>query len=259
MRHTNPNAGNRSNQNRRVALELRNAGKTPDVKQTVIVLEDDSDIANLVSMHLQQAGFLVKVCKTGDTVLAMARQQLPVLFLLDVMVPGSSGFEVCKRVRESRDLAKIPIIFLTAKATEEDRVKGLELGSDDYISKPFSTRELIARVNAVLRRFEQPLVANIVAPDFQLDSDSFTLTVRGAHADITATEFRLLHFLASHPARVFSRDQILDAVWRDMSFVTPRSVDVYIRRLREKIEQDPEDPRYLKTVRGAGYKFEAAR
>ncbi len=157
--------GSTSNQNRRVALELRNAGKTPDVKQTVIVLEDDSDIANLVSMHLQQAGFLVKVCKTGDTVLAMARQQLPVLFLLDVMVPGSSGFEVCKRVRESRDLAKIPIIFLTAKATEEDRVKGLELGADDYISKPFSTRELIARVNAVLRRFEQPLVANIVAPD----------------------------------------------------------------------------------------------
>jgi DNA-binding response OmpR family regulator len=229
------------------------------VKQLVIVLEDDNDIANLITLHLQQAGFLVKVSTNGDAVLSLARQQLPALFLLDVMVPGSSGFEVCRRIRESRDLAKIPIIFLTAKTTEEDRVKGLELGADDYISKPFSTRELVARVNAVLRRFEQPLVANIVTPDFQLDSESFTLTVRDHPADITATEFRLLHFLASHAGRVFTRDQILDAVWRDMSFVTPRSVDVYIRRLREKIERDPEDPRYLKTVRGAGYKFEAAR
>jgi len=229
------------------------------VKQIVIVLEDDSDIANLVSLHLRQAGFVVKVTANGDAVLALARQQTPVLFLLDVMVPGSNGFDVCRRIRESRDLAKVPLIFLTAKTTEEDRVKGLELGADDYISKPFSTRELVARVNAVLRRFEQPVVSNIVTPDFQLDSDSFTLTVRGAHADVTATEFRLLHFLASHAGRVFTRDQILDAVWRDMSFVTPRSVDVYIRRLREKIEQDPEDPRYLKTVRGTGYKFEAAK
>jgi DNA-binding response OmpR family regulator len=229
------------------------------VKQLVIVLEDDSDIANLITLHLQQAGFLVKVSANGDAVLSLARHQVPVLFLLDIMVLGSSGFEVCRRIRESRDLAKIPIIFLTAKTTEEDRVKGLELGADDYISKPFSTRELIARINAVLRRFEQPLIANIVTPDFQLDSESFTLTVRGNLADITATEFRLLHFLASHAGRVFSRDQILDAVWRDMSFVTPRSVDVYILRLREKIEQDPEEPRYLKTVRGAGYKFEAAK
>jgi two-component system phosphate regulon response regulator PhoB len=241
------------------ALEWQNAGNNPTVKQIVVVLEDDNDIANLISLHLQQAGFLAKVTATGDSVLTLARQHTPALFLLDVMVPGSSGFEVCKRVRESRDLAKIPIIFLTAKTTEEDRVKGLDLGADDYISKPFSTRELIARVNAVLRRFEQPLVANIVTPDFQLDSESFTLTVRGTPADITATEFRLLHFLASHSGRVFTRDQILDAVWRDMSFVTPRSVDVYIRRLREKIEQDPEAPRYLKTVRGAGYKFEAAK
>ncbi len=252
-------AGVETRQNRLRALEWQNAGNNPTVKQIVIVLEDDNDIANLISLHLQQAGFMVKVTASGDSVVTLARQQTPVLFLLDVMVPGSSGFEVCKRVRESRDLAKIPIIFLTAKTTEEDRVKGLELGADDYISKPFSTRELIARVNAVLRRFEQPLVANIITPDFQLDSDSFTLTVRGTPADITATEFRLLHFLASHSGRVFTRDQILDAVWRDMSFVTPRSVDVYIRRLREKIEQDPEMPRYLKTVRGAGYKFEAAK
>jgi DNA-binding response OmpR family regulator len=229
------------------------------LKQTVITLEDDADIANLIRHHLQNAGFTVYIAASGDQVVALARQHSPVLFLLDVMVPGSNGFEVCRQIRESRDLAKLPVIFLTAKTAETDRVHGLELGADDYISKPFSTRELVARVRAVLRRFEQPVTTSITTPDFQLDSDAVTLTVRGAVVDTTATEFRLLHFLASHPGRVFTRDQVLDAVWRDMSFVTPRSVDVYIRRLREKIEQDPESPRYLKTVRGAGYKFEAPK
>ena len=229
------------------------------MKQTIIVLEDDADIANLVRHHLQLAGFMVKVCDTGDQVIPLARKHPPTLFLLDIMVPGGSGFEVCRQIRESRDLARIPIIFLTAKAGEEDRVRGLDLGADDYITKPFGMRELTARVRAVLRRFEQPLTTNITTPDFELQGDSMSLSVRGKPAEVTATEFRLLHFLASHPGRVFSRDQVLDAVWRDLSFVTPRSVDVYIRRLREKIERDPEDPRYLKTVRGAGYKFEAAK
>ncbi len=229
------------------------------MKQTIIVLEDDADIANLVRHHLQLAGFTVKVCDAGDQVIPLARKQPPTLFLLDIMVPGGSGFEVCRQIRESRDLARIPIIFLTARAGEEDRVRGLDLGADDYITKPFGMRELTARVRAVLRRFEQPLTTNITTPDFELQGDSMSLSVRGKPAEVTATEFRLLHFLASHPGRVFSRDQVLDAVWRDLSFVTPRSVDVYIRRLREKIERDPEDPRYLKTVRGAGYKFEAAK
>ena len=175
------------------------------------------------------------------------------------MVPGHSGFEVCRQIRESTDLARVPIIFLTARAGEEDRVRGLDLGADDYITKPFGTRELTARVRAVLRRFEQPVTTSITTPDFELHSDSMTLTVRGKPTEVTATEFRLLHFLASHPGRVYSRDQVLDAVWRDLSFVTPRSVDVYIRRLREKIEHDPEDPKYFKTVRGAGYKFEVAK
>jgi DNA-binding response OmpR family regulator len=229
------------------------------LKQNIIVLEDDSDIGNLVSHHLQAAGFNVRLCASGDEVLPQARKQPPVLFLLDIMVPGQSGFEVCRQIRESTDLARVPIIFLTARAGEEDRVRGLDLGADDYITKPFGIRELTARVRAVLRRFEQPLTTSITTPDFELHSDSMTLMVRGKLTDVTATEFRLLHFLASHPGRVYSRDQVLDAVWRDLSFVTPRSVDVYIRRLREKIEQDPEDPRYLKTARGAGYKFEAAK
>ena len=229
------------------------------MKQTIIVLEDESDIANLIRHHLHQAGFAVEIATAGAQVLPLARQHTPALFLLDIMVPGSNGFEVCRQIRESRDLAKVPIIFLTAKAAESDRVRGLDLGADDYISKPFSTRELLARVRAVLRRFEIPVTTNIVTPDFELDSDAVTLKVRGTLVDTTATEFRLLHFLASHPGRVFTRDQVLDGVWRDMAFVTPRSVDVYIRRLREKIEQDPENPRYLKTVRGAGYKFEAPK
>jgi DNA-binding response OmpR family regulator len=229
------------------------------LKQNIIVLEDDSDIANLVRHHLQGAGFNVRLCASGDELLPQARKQPPALFLLDIMVPGHSGFEVCRQIRESRDLARVPIIFLTARAGEEDRVRGLDLGADDYITKPFGIRELTARVRAVLRRFEQPLTTSITTPDFELHSESMTLKVRGKPTDVTATEFRLVHFLASHPGRVYSRDQVLDAVWRDLSFVTPRSVDVYIRRLREKIEQDPEDPRYLKTVRGAGYKFEAAK
>lgn len=229
------------------------------MKQNILVLEDDSDIGNLIRHHLQLAGFNVTLCVSGDEVLPQAHKHPPALFLLDIMVPGHSGFEVCRKIRESADLASVPIIFLTARAGEEDRVRGLDLGADDYITKPFGTRELTARVRAVLRRFEQPLTTSITAPDFELHSDSMTLMVRGKLTDVTATEFRLLHFLASHPGRVYSRDQVLDAVWRDLSFVTPRSVDVYIRRLREKIEPDPEDPRYLKTVRGAGYKFEAAK
>lgn len=229
------------------------------MKQTVLLLEDETDIANLIRHHLQQAGFAVEVVSTGDQVVPLARKHSPMLFLLDIMVPGCNGFEVCRQIRESRDFAGQPVIFLTAKGAEADRVRGLELGADDYITKPFSTRELVARVRAVLRRFDKPVNTSIATPDFQLDSDAFTLTVRGKVVDTTATEFRLLHFLASNPGRVFTRDQVLDAVWRDLAFVTPRSVDVYIRRLREKIEQDPENPRYLKTVRGAGYKFEAPK
>ena len=229
------------------------------MKHTIIVLEDEADIANLVRHHLQQAGFSVQIATTGAQVLPLARQHAPALFLLDIMVPGNNGFEVCRQIRQSRDLARLPVIFLTAKTGEADRVRGLDLGADDYISKPFSTRELLARIRAVLRRFETPVTNSIRMSDFELDSDTVTLTVRGKLVQTTATEFRLLHFLGSHPGRVFTRDQVLDAVWRDLAFVTPRSVDVYIRRLREKIEQDPENPRYLKTVRGAGYKFEAPK
>ncbi len=176
------------------------------------------------------------------------------------MIPGSDGFELCRRIREDSQLALTPLIFLTARTGEADRVAGLDLGADDYITKPFSPRELVARTRAVLRRFEQRLPAQkISAGELEIDGEAVVVSVRGNQIPTTATEFRLLQYLAAHPGRVFTRDQLLDAVWRDTSFVTPRSVDVYVRRLREKIERDPEDPRYLKTVRGAGYKFEVPR
>jgi two-component system phosphate regulon response regulator PhoB len=193
-------------------------------------------------------------------VISEATSQPPVLFLLDIMVPGGDGLDLCRKIRQAQGLAATPIIFLTAKASEADRVIGLEIGADDYITKPFSPRELVARVKAVLRRFEQPLVpATLQAGDLEIDSGAMSLLVRGKTVTTTATEFRLLEYLARHPGRVFTRDQLLDAVWRDTAFVTPRSVDVYVRRLREKIERDPENPRHLRTVRGAGYRFEVPK
>lgn len=227
---------------------------------TIFVVEDDADIARLVRHHLEGAGYRTRVFATTLPVIAEAEKDLPAIFLLDVMVPGGDGFDLCRRIRGQRRLQTIPIIFLTAKTSEADRIMGLELGADDYISKPFSPRELVARVRAVLRRFERPLAPAVTKiGDIEIDSGAMTVTVRGSQITTTATEFRLLEYLARHPGRVFTRDQLLDAVWRDTAFVTPRSVDVYVRRIREKIEVDPEDPRYLRTLRGAGYRFEGPK
>jgi DNA-binding response OmpR family regulator len=230
------------------------------VKPSIFVVEDDPDISRLVRHHLEGAGFGVRVSPTGATVIAESERQRPSLFLLDIMVPGKDGLELCRQIRQTPALAMVPVIFLTAKSAEADRVLGLELGADDYIPKPFSPRELIARVKAVLRRFERPLSPGPVrAGDVEIDPSAMTLTVRGKPVTTTATEFRLLDHFARHIGRVFTRDQLLDSVWRDTSYVTPRSVDVYVRRIREKIEADPENPRYLKTVRGAGYRFEVPK
>ena len=227
------------------------------VKQTIFSVEDDADISRLVRFQLESAGYGVRTFTSANGVIAEAEKQLPSLFLLDIMLPGGDGLELCRRIRQTTLLAMVPVIFLTAKVSESDKIMGLELGADDYIAKPFSPRELVARVRAVLRRFERPLAPAIVkAGDVEIDSGGMTLTVRGNLTQTTATEFRLLEYLARHPGRVFTRDQLLDAVWRDTHYVTPRSVDVYVRRIREKIEENPDDPRYLKTVRGAGYRFE---
>ncbi|HEU5452873.1 MAG TPA: response regulator transcription factor [Terriglobales bacterium] len=230
------------------------------MQRLIFAVEDDADISRLVAHHLQGAGFRVRTFANSPSVIGEAERQHPALFLLDIMVPGPDGLELCRRIRQNPGLAAVPVIFLTARTAEADRVLGLELGGDDYITKPFSPRELVARVKAVLRRFEQPLPPAVTrAGDIEIDSGAMLLKVGGRIVETTATEFRLLEYFARHPDRVFTRDQLLDAVWRDTAFVTPRSVDVYVRRLREKIEQDPEDPRYLITVRGAGYRFEAPK
>jgi len=235
-------------------------GYNTAVKQTIFAVEDDTDISRLVRHHLEGAGYGVRSFSAATGVVSEAEKQSPALFLLDIMLPGGDGLELCRRIRQTPALSMVPVIFLTAKTTESDKVIGLELGADDYIPKPFSPRELVARVRAVLRRFERPLAPAIVkAGEIEIDGGGMTLMVRGALTQTTATEFRLLEYLARHPGRVFTRDQLLDAVWRDTHYVTPRSVDVYVRRIREKIEADPEEPRYLKTVRGAGYRFEVPK
>ena len=230
------------------------------MKPLIFVVEDEADIARLVKHHLEAAGFNVTTFGTAPQVIPDAERERPALFLLDIMIPGGDGFEICRRIRQNQAIAMTPVIFLTAKTSESDRVLGLELGADDYVGKPFSPRELVARVKAVLRRFERPLAPEVITTgDIEIDSGAMILKVRGKQVATTATEFRLLEYMARHPGRVFTRDQLLDAVWRDTAYVTPRSVDVYVRRIREKIERDAEEPLHLRTVRGAGYRFEALK
>ena len=223
----------------------------------IFVVEDDADICRLVCHHLQAAGYDATAFLAGASVISESLREPPVLFVLDVMLPGTNGFDLCRQIRQSHSLAEIPIIFLTARASELDRIKGLELGGDDYITKPFSPRELLARVRTVLRSARgapQPEVIKI--GELEIDPASMTVRVAGKSILTTVREFRLLEYFAMHRTRVFTRDQLLDAVWKETAAVTPRSVDVYVRRLREKIERDPGNPQYLKTFRGIGYRFE---
>jgi DNA-binding response OmpR family regulator len=241
--------------------EIGSPSRVTPLRPVVFVVEDDKDIARLVSHNLQAAGFEVQSFISGASVLTEAAREMPALFLLDVMLPGTDGFELCRHIRQTPALSATPIIFLTAKASESDRIKGLELGGDDYITKPFSPRELVARVKSVLRGFGPDRAASEVLRlgDLEIDVSSMTVQVRGRSVMTTVREFRLLEYLAAHRGRVLTRDQLLDAVWKETPFVTPRSIDVYIRRLREKIEPDSRHPQYLKTLRGIGYRFEVPK
>lgn len=227
----------------------------------VFVVEDEEDIARLISHNLLAAGFEVQSFISGASVVSEALREMPSLFLLDVMLPGADGFDLCRQIRQTAPLSATPIIFLTAKTAEADRVRGLELGGDDYITKPFSPRELVARVRSVLRGVRQPAIVPEVlrVGDLEIDAASMTVQVHGRPILTTVREFRLLECLASRVGRVLTRDQLLDAVWKETPFVTPRSIDVYVRRLREKIEADPRHPKYLKTLRGIGYRFETPK
>ena len=198
------------------------------LSQTIFVLEDDADISRLVRYHLESAGYVVKTYLAIGGIVSDAERQPPSLFLLDIMVPGGDGLDLCRRLRANPALSVVPIIFLTARAAENDRVQGLELGADDYITKPFATRELVARVKAVLRRFERPSAPSVVKfEQIEIDAGAMQLRVKGELVTTTATEFRLLDYLARHPGRVFSRDHLLDAVWGDARFVT-RAVWTYM-------------------------------
>jgi two-component system alkaline phosphatase synthesis response regulator PhoP len=230
----------------------------------ILVIEDDPDIVELVRYNLENEGYQVESAEDGKAGLDALRQGGFDLVILDLMLPQLSGLEVCKEIRREKKLEGLPVIMLTARGEEADRVIGLELGADDYLTKPFSVREIVARVKALMRRAgreptrPEPERALSIGP-LHIDPSTYRVQKNGENVPLTALEFRLLYFLAARPGRVFTRDQLLDAVWGTERFVTPRSVDVYIRRLREKIEENPMRPVFLKTLRGAGYSFEGPR
>jgi len=229
------------------------------VLQRLVIIEDEKDIVELVRYNFRKEGFEVQAFHRGKEGLEFLRRNPVDLVLLDILLPDADGFEICRRLRADTRMASLPVIFLTAKGEEIDRVLGLEIGADDYVVKPFSPRELVARVKAVLRRQERVGEKRefVESGDLRLDTRTQEVSVAGRPVVLSTLEFKLLHFLASHPRHVFSRDRLLDEVWGQDRFVTPRTVDVHIRRLREKIEAQPDRPRFLQTVRGAGYRFSA--
>lgn len=228
------------------------------MSKRVAVVEDEAELASLVEYNLANSGFHSKILTGCKGTLDELEAWRPDLILLDVMLPDGDGFELCRQIRKNAALARTPILFLTARSDEVDRVVGLEIGGDDYITKPFSPRELIARVKAHLRRGTpgQDSGITIIGP-FRLDRDAHRVYVEAKELDLTSTEFRLLEFFLLNPGKAYSREQLLSEVWGEQHYVTPRTVDVHVRRLREQIELQPDDPRYLVTVRGFGYRFES--
>jgi DNA-binding response OmpR family regulator len=220
----------------------------------IALIEDDTDLYALVKYNLEKEGFGVVGAQTGKGVLELLRRERPDLILLDIMLPDSDGLEICKGIRQHPELAHIPVIFLTARASETDRIVGLELGANDYIVKPFFVRELIARIKIQFRG-QASATRVLKAASLELDRSRCEARLDGNALTLTATEFRLLEFLMSRPGVVFSREQLLDAVWGHDRAVTDRTVDVYILRLRQKVEGDPANPLFIRSVRGFGYSF----
>jgi len=227
--------------------------------QDILVVDDEPSVVEVVSLYLRREGFSVRSANDGEQALAAIEDQAPSLVVLDLMLPKIDGMEIMRRLRERS--TDVPIIMLTARGQETDRIYGLELGADDYVVKPFSPAELVARVKAVLRRAQAGTLQTdegaIIKYDYlEIDPPKRLVTVRGKTVELTATEFNLLEFLAEHPRQVFSRDRLLDSVWGYSEYVDPSTVTVHIRRLREKIEDDPGKPKCLLTVWGVGYKFD---
>ena len=231
------------------------------MKKTILVADDEKDIVDLVAYNLEQEGFAVLKAYDGHEAwsIAVSAAARPDLVILDLMMPGIQGMEVCRMIRKNTATANLPVIILTAKSDQIDKILGLEMGADDYVTKPFNVRELIARVRAVLRRAEARLetdqAGTFTFKGLHIDYGRYEVTVKGQKVALGPKEIKLLKFLTEHPGRVYSRDQLLDHVWGDESFVEPRTVDVHISRLRAAIEEDKESPQYILTIRGIGYKF----
>jgi DNA-binding response OmpR family regulator len=228
----------------------------------ILVVDDEDSVVEVVSLYLKREGFTVSQASDGRQALRLINEQMPALVVLDLMIPHVDGLEILRRLREEPGKS-VPVIMLTARSQETDRIYGLELGADDYVTKPFSPAELVARVKAVLRRTGAGSETDLDREQSALEYDDLLIdprtrlvTVQGVEQELTATEFNLLWFMARHPRQVFSRTQLLEHVWGFSEYVDPSTVTVHIRRLREKIEANPSEPRLLMTVWGVGYKFE---
>ncbi|MBL1458665.1 MULTISPECIES: phosphate regulon transcriptional regulator PhoB [unclassified Methylophaga] len=226
---------------------------------SVLLVEDDAAIRDMINFSLRQAGFTCEAVKDGETGLDWLKNQQPDMILLDWMLPGIDGIEFIRRLRANEFLASIPVIMLTAKGESEDMVKGLSVGADDYINKPFSPPELIARIKAVLRRcrpMEDDDAQKLQMGEMVMDTKSHRVSVNGERIELGPTEFRLLHFFMKNPERAYNRSQLLDFVWGDTVYIEERTVDVHIRRLRKALEPSGHD-NLVQTVRGVGYRFSA--
>ncbi len=230
---------------------------------TILVVDDEKDVVDLIAWNLEKGGFTVSRAYDGEEALRSIQSMRPDLVLLDLMLPGLPGMEVCRLVRKNPETAALPIIMLTAKSDEIDKVLGFEIGADDYITKPFNIRELIARIRTVLRRSQISVSAH--SPDafsfngLQVNYQTYEVLRDGLRLNLSPTEIKILVFFTRNPGRVFTRDQILDYVWGYQAFVGPRTVDVHIQRLRSHLEKDMDNPEFIHTIRGIGYKFADVR
>lgn len=237
-------------------MNPHNARMTPAMADQILVVEDDKKTASLIKLYMEREGFQTVIAYDGQQALELAKQHPPIFVILDLMLPLVDGWEVCRRLRQSSD---VPILMLTARGEEVDRVSGLTLGADDYVVKPFSPRELVARVKAILRRGRLEASGQKKTLSFEgltLDLDKHKATLEGQPVLLTPHEFKLLQTLMATPGKVFAREELLDRLYpRHEATVIGRVVDVHIGKLRQKIEKDPSNPRYILTVRGIGYQF----
>jgi len=230
-------------------------------KKNILVIDDEPSIVELLSFNLKKEGYDVLKAYDAEEALKIVEDNDVDMFIVDIMLPGMDGFELVRNLRSTEKHRHTPVIFLSAKSEEFDKVLGLELGADDYITKPFSVREALARIRAIFRRIQQSVQAKeerpkkITARDLEIDTEKYEVRVRGKLVNLTPLEFELLRFLAENEGKVFSRDVLLDKLWGYDYYGDTRTVDVHIRRLRTKIEEDPSNPKYIITVRGKGYKF----